>query len=124
MSSVIPRNDFTIEPLCSNPVIDDRPSTLRQRVRLHPTLNEVNRLCSSNQRFVLLVFDQFRLQFAQSPIRMNRCLDKCAQVCREFLGMLSHTLHKAVNRSVAVELRFDRIGFELDEKTGENANTL
>jgi len=38
--------------------------------------------------------------------------------------MLSHTLHGAVNGSATVELRFDRIGFELDEEAGENANTL
>lgn len=55
---------------------------------------------------------------------MNRCLDKCAQMCWEFLGMLSRTLHGIVNGGATLELRLDRIGFDLDEKTRENANTL
>lgn len=38
--------------------------------------------------------------------------------------MLSRTLHGIVNGSATLELRLDRIGFNLDEKTGENANTL
>ena len=61
INSVISRNGFAIEPLCSNPVINDRPSFLGKRVRFHSTLNKVNGLCSTNQRFVRLIFDQFRL---------------------------------------------------------------
>ena len=87
-------------------------------------MNEINGLCSTNQRFVRLAFDDFCLQFAQSTVRVNRSLDKCTQVCRDLLGMLSNTLHSAVHGGVAIKLRFNRIGFELDEKTGENADTL
>lgn len=124
MNGVFPNNVFTSEPLRGDAVVHDSPSLLGKRVRLHPTLNEVNGLCSADQRFVLLVLDQLFLQFVQSPVRVNRSLNKCAQVCRELFGMLSHTLHSAVHGSVTVELRFDRIGFKLDEKPGKNANTL
>lgn len=124
MNGVFPINVFTSAPLRSDAVVHDSPSLLGKRVRLHPTLNEVNGLCSADQRFVLLVLDQLFLQFVQSPVRVNRSLNKCAQVCRELFGMLSHTLHSAVHGSVTVELRFDRIGFKLDEKPGKNANTL
>ena len=48
---------------------------------------------------------------------MDRGLHKGAQVCREILGVLSHTLNCAINRSAALEVRFDRVSLVLDEET-------
>ena len=48
---------------------------------------------------------------------MNRGLDKIAQMCREILSMLSNALNGAINGSVALEVRLDRVGLVLDEET-------
>jgi hypothetical protein len=105
-------------------VIDDSPSFFRQRVRLYSALHEVNSLCSADQRTVDRISYQFRLQFTESLVRVDRGLDKSAQVSREILGILPYTLNGAINGSAALEVRLDGVGLILDEETRQYPNTL
>ena len=98
-------------------MIDNSPSFFWQRVRLYSALHEVNSLCSTHQRTVDRIFYQFRFQFTESPIRVDRGLDKSTQVCRKILGILPYTLNSAINGSAALKMRPDGVGFILDKET-------
>ena len=48
---------------------------------------------------------------------MDRGPDKSAQVSREILGILLHTLNGAINGSATLEVRPDGVGLILDKET-------
>lgn len=65
--------------LSRDSVVDNRPSLLRQRIRLHTSIDQICSLGSANQRPELLCVQQCLLDLLQRFVAVDGCFDSFAE---------------------------------------------
>ncbi len=112
------------EPVGGNPMVDNGPGSLGQRVSLDAAVHQVDRLRRSDEGVEGFAREKFLLGRLERLVRLDGLLEILAKLMGKVRGISGKTLRLPVHRGATRELGFVRVLLITHKELRKNANGL